>query len=100
MGLEPDHAGGVDHADHDLLFGGRKAGKVGLGADRGEGLAVDGRAIHFIGIGHQGLANMRSGWDRSSAWEIGRKSTASARALRAMAKPCARATSTISAGAG
>jgi hypothetical protein len=53
MRLQPDQTGGMDHAhDHRLLSRG-EAGQIGLGADRGEGLPVDGGAIHFIGVGHQ-----------------------------------------------
>src|SRR5690606_29295058 len=36
-----DRAGGVDHADGQLGFIGRKGAEVGLGADDGEGLAIN-----------------------------------------------------------
>ena len=55
VGVEADgvgdlgHAGSMDHADGDAGFGLGEAGEVGFGADRGEGLAVDGGAVAFVG---------------------------------------------------
>ena len=40
-----DLAAGMDHADGDIGFVGRKAGKVGFGADDREGALVDRRAV-------------------------------------------------------
>src|SRR5262249_41658016 len=53
MRLEADHAGGMDHADHDRLLFRRKARKIGLGADGRKGLAVDHSAVRLESMRHQ-----------------------------------------------
>ena len=45
MCFEADHAGGMDHAHHDLLLIRREAREIGLGPDGRKGLPVDRGAI-------------------------------------------------------
>jgi hypothetical protein len=53
-----DEPGCVDHANGNGFFVGREPGEVGFGADRREGLAVDRRAVGFIGVRHSGGSEM------------------------------------------
>ena len=50
---EPDHACSVNHAHGHRLLIGIETAKLGLGADHGEGLAVDRRTVGFEYMGHQ-----------------------------------------------
>src|ERR1041384_6051237 len=53
MRLKAHHAGGVDHPDHHLLLVRRKARKIRLSPDGGEGLPVDRRTVGLVGVRHQ-----------------------------------------------
>ena len=48
VAYQVDHAAGVDHPDRDLADVGGQPGEVRLGADGGEGLAVDRRAVLLV----------------------------------------------------
>ena len=52
MRREPDHPGGVDHADDDGFFGNGKARKVSLGPDHRETAQIDRRTVGFISVQH------------------------------------------------
>src|SRR5690606_36367506 len=94
-----DHAGGMDHAHGKLglVFG--KAGQIGLAADDGEGLPVNGVAIlDVVVLRHRPSRQARAGTSPASSTISSGVSPARPRKRRPI--PSARPTSVISAGRG